>query len=63
MKLKGVINCCIMFVCMNSVSVFADLYNRAPDVLPGTTPEMRTTDYWISGMKNPDEVILTPDAI
>lgn len=39
------------------------LYNRAPDVLPGTLPEMRTSAYWISKMKNPDEIILPLDRI
>ena len=36
----------------------ATLYNRAPDVLPGTLPEMRTTTYWIDRMKKPDEIII-----
>lgn len=31
---------------------------RAPDVLPGTLPEMRTADFWTSRVENPDEVIL-----
>ena len=44
-------------------TAFTDLYKRAPDVLPGTTPEMRTTEYWGARMKNPDEVILTFDEI
>jgi hypothetical protein len=46
-----------------TVAVSAELYRRAPDVLPGTLPEMRTTEYWIQKMAKPDEVILTPDAI
>lgn len=58
-------------VCMVSAGVFmtilltasAELYRRAPDVLPGTLPEMRTPEYWIARMEKPDEVILTPDAI
>ena len=41
----------------------ADLYNRAPDVLPGILPEMRTPEYWIGRMERPDEVILTPEQI
>jgi hypothetical protein len=32
-------------------------------VLPGTTPEMRTPGYWIARMKNPDEIILSQEAI
>ncbi len=41
----------------------AELYHRAPDVLPGTLPEMRTTEYWINRMTAPDEIILTPAEI
>ena len=36
---------------------------RAPDVIPGTLPEMRETSYWIARMSNPDEVILTTQQI
>jgi len=41
----------------------AELYDRAPDILPGTIPEMRTPEYWIAGMEKPDEVILPIDEI
>jgi hypothetical protein len=41
----------------------AELYRRAPDVLPGTLPEMRTAAYWVARMAKPDEVILDPAAI
>lgn len=34
------------------------LYNRAPDVMPGTIPEMRTPEFWIARMEKPDEIIL-----
>jgi hypothetical protein len=43
--------------------LYAELYNRAPDVLPGTLPEMRTPEYWINKMSKPDEVVLSVDAI
>lgn len=43
--------------------VYAELYHRAPDVLPGTLPEMRTPEYWIKQMSKPDEVIITVDKI
>ena len=43
--------------------IYADLYHRAPDVLPGTLQEMRTASYWIKQMENPDEVILSLDEI
>ncbi len=46
-----------------SGTVIAELYTRAPDVLPGTLPEMRTAEYWIQTMDDPDEVILTPARI
>ncbi|MCE5249352.1 SH3 domain-containing protein [bacterium] len=39
------------------------LYNRAPDPLPWILPEMLDPAYWTARMKNPDEVILTPDKI
>lgn len=50
------------------IAVFAgpassDFYHRAPDVLPGLLPEMYTADFWISKVKNPDEVVLTSAAI
>lgn len=35
------------------------LYYRAPEAVPGTLPEMRTVDYWVSKAKNPDAVIKT----
>jgi len=31
---------------------------RAPDVLPGTLPEMRTPDFWADRGENPDKVII-----
>jgi hypothetical protein len=34
-------------------------YLRAPDVMPGTLPEMRGSTYWISKMQNPDQVVLS----
>lgn len=34
------------------------LFLRAPDVLPGTLPEMRTPAFWIDRTENPDKVIL-----
>lgn len=36
---------------------------RAPDVLPGTLPAMRTVAYWVSQMKEPDAVVLSPAKI
>jgi hypothetical protein len=35
------------------------LYLRAPDLIPGTLPEMREPSYWIARMKNPDNVIMS----
>ena len=40
-------------------TLFAQLYNRAPNIVPGTLPEMREAAFWISKMKNPDEVVLS----
>ena len=39
------------------------LYNRAPEALPGIPHPMRNPSYWIGRMEHPDEVILTPEAI
>jgi len=39
------------------------LYNRAPDPLPWIPAEMLDPAFWISRMKNPDEIILAPDKI
>lgn len=41
----------------------SDLYLRAPEVIPGTLPEMRKPSYWVSKMKEPDEVVLTYEEI
>jgi hypothetical protein len=32
---------------------------RAPDILPGTLPEMREAAYWVARMKEPDAVVMT----
>jgi len=42
-----------------SGSAVCQLFERAPDVLPGTTAEMHDTAFWIARMERPDEVILT----
>ena len=39
------------------------LFERAPDVLPGTIPEMRDPSWWVARMARPDDVIMTPDEI
>ena len=39
------------------------LYNRAPDPLPWIPAELLDPGFWIARMKNPDEIILSPDAI
>jgi len=57
--MQGLFTVIIVFAATAS----AELYERAPDVLPGTLPEMRSTSYWIARMKNPDEVILPVDRI
>lgn len=35
------------------------LYFRAPDVMPGTLPEMRDANYWIDRMEHPDDVVMS----
>jgi len=44
-------------------TLFSDLFDRAPDVLPGTIPEMRDPGYWISRMDDPDGIVMTIDEI
>ena len=34
------------------------LYLRAPDVIPGTLPEMRDSAFWIARMKKPDQEVM-----
>src|ERR1700753_4193857 len=34
-------------------------FYRAPDVIPGTLPEMRDLSYWVSRMSEPDKVVMT----
>ncbi|MFC1693705.1 SH3 domain-containing protein [Candidatus Latescibacterota bacterium] len=54
----------VMLVMMVLVSsAWAEFYNRAPDVLPGTLPEMRNPSYWINRAKNSDEVVMSVDEI
>ncbi|MCE5249334.1 SH3 domain-containing protein [bacterium] len=35
----------------------------APKVVPGSTAEMQSADFWISRIKDPDKIILTPAQI
>lgn len=41
----------------------AQMVNRAPDVYPGTLPEMRTPAWWIARMSHPDEVLMASGRI
>ena len=41
----------------------AQMVNRAPDVYPGTLPEMRTPAWWIARISHPDEVLMASDRI
>ena len=40
-----------------------DQPKTAPKVVPGTTAEMQTPEFWISRLDNPDRVIMTPEQI
>jgi hypothetical protein len=53
----------LIYGIMLTVNAAADLYNRAPVVLPGTIPEMRDPYYWIERMEKPDEIIMPYDEI
>jgi len=63
MNRKGIFAAALAVLVSGWMTAGADLYRRAPDVLPGTLPEMRDPDYWIAQMDKPDEVLLTPDEI
>lgn len=54
---------CMFAASLGSGVSEADFYNRAPDVMPGTIPEMRTPAYWIDQMSEPDAIILAPEEI
>ncbi len=74
-KVKIIVSIVFCFAILSAVSftedlkkveekvLSSDLYNRAPDVIPGTLPEMRNPAYWIAKMGRPDEIILTPGKI
>ncbi len=54
----------VLFAALSfAAAVHADLYERAPDVMPGTIPEMRLPEYWVGRMESPDEVILDIEEI
>ena len=59
-KIIGGLLPCLLLL---SMTTFAELYNRAPDTVPGTLPEMRNPSYWIAKMENPDEIIFTIEEI
>jgi len=64
MRRRFLLACVVIAVLLPAAgTVFAELYRRAPDVIPGTLPEMRTAEYWIAKMDRPDEVILSPERI
>jgi len=54
----------LFFIIMMGSLSQADLYKRAPDVIPGTLPEMRDSSYWIARMDDKaDEVVLKVEQI
>lgn len=56
--------CCLLVVSFSeTLSAQSGLYNRAPDVIPGTTPEMRTPEWWIQALDNAQDVVMSPDRI
>jgi len=48
---------------VSATAAFSQLPERAPDVLPGTIPEMRDPSYWIDRMERPDDIILSTEDI
>lgn len=56
----------LFFACVsgfNTDNAISALLKRAPDVVPGTLPEMRDPSYWIGKMSDPDQIILPIDKI
>jgi len=58
-----IIEIVILSLLLLNTEAYTELYNRAPDVLPGTIPEMHDPVFWIARMEKPDETILSPEAI
>ncbi|MEX2601775.1 MAG: hypothetical protein WD355_09015 [Balneolaceae bacterium] len=54
---------CFLFAVTGTLTAQTGLYTRAPDVIPGTTPEMRTPEYWIHSLENAEEVVMAPAQI
>ena len=64
MDLRIPLICLAVFISLLApTGLHAQLVKRAPDVYPGTIPEMRTVGYWVAKMSDPDEVLMTPDKI
>ncbi len=63
--MKTILKCLVLAImCLTGrAAVSQEFFTRAPDVLPGTLPEMRDPHYWIDRMDNPDEVILPLERI
>jgi len=59
-KTLGGLALILALVLQDQTIAFAQpLYPRAPEVIPGTLPEMRKVDFWVARMESPDKVILT----
>ncbi|MFC1485738.1 hypothetical protein ACFL55_01770, partial [Candidatus Latescibacterota bacterium] len=63
MKGKRILLCSVLAAACFCEWGHAQLYNRAPDTLPGLLPEMNEPAYWIARMENHDQVILTVEQI
>jgi len=70
--MKGGLKALIIVVCVLSLAATISFAQRrgepadwdnAPKVVPRTTEEMQTPDFWINRIDNPDEVIMTPAQI
>ncbi len=60
---KTILAVMVCVIILFAGNAFADLFNRAPSVLPGSNPDWRDPGYWVSQMDNPDEVLMTVDRI
>ncbi len=59
-----------LLVCAFFASLYAPLsgaqeekWDNAPKIVPRTTAEMQTPEFWVNRIKNPDQVVMTPRQI
>ncbi len=66
MKLKSTVFLMSAFIApffLQSSDAQEEKWDNAPKVVPRTTAEMQTPEFWVKKIKNPDKVIMTPQQI